>query len=43
METDQKFTEVEFGSHKVDVIKGGFYDRFRSNPDLAEVAKDPLA
>lgn len=36
-------TEVEFGGHKVMVPKGGYYDRFRSNPDLDEVARDPAA
>lgn len=39
----QQFTDVEFGSHKVKVPKGGYYDRFRMNPDLNEVAKDPAA
>ncbi|MFT3731723.1 MAG: hypothetical protein QM780_09950 [Hyphomicrobium sp.] len=37
------FTEVEFGGHKVEVPAGGYYDRFRSNPDLDEVARDPAA
>lgn len=39
----EQFTEVEFGGHKVMVPKGGYYDRFRSNPNLDEVAKDPAA
>jgi len=39
----EEFTEVEFAGHKVMVRKGGYYDRFRSNPDLDEVAKDPAA
>lgn len=39
----EEFTEVEFAGHKVMVPKGGYYDRFRSNPDLDEVAKDPVA
>lgn len=43
MNSPTEYTQVEFGQHKVNVIKGGFYDRFRSNPDLTEVAKDPLA
>ncbi|MBA4491668.1 acetoacetate decarboxylase family protein [Paracoccus sp. S1E-3] len=43
MENDSRFTEIQFGAQKVNVITGGFYDRFRSNPDLAEVAKNPLA
>lgn len=38
-----ELTEVDFGGHKVMVPKGGYYDRFRSNPDLDEVAKDPVA
>lgn len=40
---DQRFTEVEFGGHTVLVPTGGYYDRFRSNPDLDEVARDPAA
>ena len=36
-------TVVEFGPYKVDVPKGGYYDRFRMNPNLDEVAKDPAA
>lgn len=43
MDNADACSEVEFGSQKVKVVKGGYYDRFRSNPDLAEVAKDPLA
>ena len=43
MDNADAYSEVEFGSQKVRVVKGGYYDRFRSNPDLAEVAKDPLA
>lgn len=39
----ENLTEVEFGGHKVMVPKGGYYDRFRSNPDLDEVGKDPAA
>ncbi|CEJ86864.1 hypothetical protein VHEMI04229 [[Torrubiella] hemipterigena] len=34
--------EVEFGGHKVQVPKGGYYDRYGMNPDLDEVAKDPV-
>lgn len=37
----EELTEIEFAGHKVMVSKGGYYDRFRSNPDLDEVAKDP--
>ncbi|AJE47078.1 acetoacetate decarboxylase family protein [Celeribacter indicus] len=35
--------EVEFAGHKVLVPAGGYYDRYRSNPDLDEVARDPAA
>jgi len=38
-----EFTEVEFGPHVVRVPKGGYFDRFRMNPDLDEIAKDPAA
>jgi hypothetical protein len=38
---DRRFTQVKFGSHKVEVIEGGYYDRFRMNPNLDEVARDP--
>ncbi|MBJ9681164.1 hypothetical protein FEP54_05593 [Burkholderia multivorans] len=34
-------TPVGFGPHTVDVPAGGYYDRFRMNPDLDEVARDP--
>lgn len=37
------YTEVEFGGHTVEVPAGGYYDRFRSNPDLDEVGRDPAA
>lgn len=43
MNIKQQFTEVEFGQQKVKVPKGGYYDRFRMNPDLNDVAKDPAA
>ncbi|MFB9262820.1 acetoacetate decarboxylase [Bradyrhizobium erythrophlei] len=39
----RQFAEVEFGGHKVDVPEGGYYDRFRMNPDLDAVARDPAA
>ena len=39
----ERFTEVEFGGQKVEVPEGGYYDRFRMNPDLDEVARDPAA
>ena len=35
-------TTVEFGGHEVEVPAGGYYDRFRMNPDLDEVVKDPM-
>lgn len=41
--TPQQFIEIEYGNQKVKVPKGGYYDRFRMNPDLNEVAKDPAA
>ncbi|RAQ41019.1 acetoacetate decarboxylase (ADC) domain-containing protein [Aspergillus flavus] len=34
-------TQVKFGEQKVDVPKGGYYDRYRMNPNLDEVARDP--
>ena len=40
---DTTYTEVEFGPARAKVIKDGFYDRFRANPDLAEVAQNPRA
>ena len=40
---DRRFTQVEFGPHTVDVPEGGYYDRFRMNPDLDAVARDPAA
>lgn len=40
---EKEMTEVTFGSQQVSVIAGGFYDRYRMNPDLDQVAKDPLA
>lgn len=43
MNIKQQFTEVEFGQQKVKVPKGGYYDRFRMNPDLDKVAQDPAA
>ncbi|MCG9490971.1 acetoacetate decarboxylase [Acinetobacter pittii] len=43
MNIKQQFTEVEFGQQKVKVPKDGYYDRFRMNPDLNEVAQDPAA
>ncbi len=35
-----EFVTVEFGTHKVQVPKGGFYDRFHTQPDLEQVAKE---
>lgn len=43
MNTNKQFTEVEFGQQRVKVPKDGYYDRFRMNPDLDEIAKDPKA
>lgn len=40
---DNAYTQVEFGSQTVEVPAGGYYDRFRMNPDLDEVARDPAA
>ncbi|QHH95337.1 acetoacetate decarboxylase [Acinetobacter gyllenbergii] len=41
MNSDKQFTEIEFGQQKVKVPQGGYYDRFRMNPDLDIVAQDP--
>ncbi|WP_130802816.1 acetoacetate decarboxylase family protein [Acinetobacter ihumii] len=43
MNSNNELIEVEFGQQKVKVPKNGYYDRFRMNPDLNEVAKDPAA
>jgi hypothetical protein len=40
---DRLIAQVEFGPHQVEVPAGGYYDRFRMNPDLDEVARDPAA
>ncbi|QBR02264.1 acetoacetate decarboxylase [Paraburkholderia pallida] len=40
---DRRYTRVEFGPHTVEVPEGGYYDRFRMNPNLDEVARDPRA
>lgn len=40
---NRQMTQVEFGSQTVEVPAGGYYDRFRTNPNLDEVAKDPAA
>ncbi|MDR8731695.1 acetoacetate decarboxylase [Burkholderia pseudomultivorans] len=40
---DRPYTLVDFGPHKVEVPKGGYYDRYRMNPNLDEVALDPAA
>lgn len=39
----EKMTEIEFAGQKVMVPAGGYYDRFRLNPDLDQVAQDPAA
>ncbi len=36
-----EFVEVKLGAHAVQVPKGGYFDRFRMQPDLDEVARDP--
>lgn len=36
-----ELTEIEFAGHTVQVPRGGYYDRYRSNPNLDEVAQDP--
>jgi hypothetical protein len=41
MNSNKQFTEVDFGQQKVKVPLGGYYDRFRMNPDLDQVAQDP--
>ncbi|MFD7458788.1 MULTISPECIES: acetoacetate decarboxylase family protein [unclassified Streptomyces] len=42
MSSAQKDTlEVDLGGRAVTVPKGGLYDRYRMNPDLDEVARDP--
>lgn len=38
-----QLTTVEFGGETVEVPKGGYYDRYRSNPNLDDVAQDPAA
>lgn len=40
---EKRYTQVQFGPHAVPVLEGGYYDRFRMNPDLDEVARDPAA
>jgi Acetoacetate decarboxylase (ADC) len=40
---ERRLTQVSFGSHTVPVLEGGYYDRFRMNPNLDEVARDPAA
>lgn len=37
------FAEVTFGGQTVGIPAGGYYDRFRMNPDLDAVARDPDA
>ncbi|MFF6791835.1 acetoacetate decarboxylase family protein [Streptomyces filamentosus] len=42
MSSTQKDTvKVTLGSREVTVPKGGLYDRYRMNPDLDEIARDP--
>jgi len=40
---NQRFIDVEFGDQKVKIPAGGYYDRYRMNPNLDDVAKDPAA
>lgn len=40
---NRQMTQVQFGTQTVEVPAGGYYDRFRMNPNLDEVAKDPAA
>lgn len=39
--SDHPTVQVEFGGQKVDIPKGGYYDRYRMNPNLDEIASDP--
>ncbi|MFE5481109.1 acetoacetate decarboxylase family protein [Streptomyces sp. NPDC056527] len=42
MSSTQKDTvKVDLGGREVTVPKGGMYDRYRMNPDLDEIARDP--
>ncbi|KAA0021365.1 acetoacetate decarboxylase family protein [Antrihabitans cavernicola] len=41
MPTIQDTVEVELGGRTVTVPKGGLYDRFRMDPNLDEIARDP--
>ncbi|NMN99011.1 acetoacetate decarboxylase family protein [Antrihabitans stalactiti] len=43
MNSTQDLVEVDFGGTTVDVPRGGYYDRYRSNPNLDEIAQDPAA
>ena len=40
---ERHVVDVEFAGQTVQVPAGGYYDRFRMNPDLDEVARDPAA
>ena len=40
---ERPVVDVEFGGKTVQVPAGGYYDRFRMNPDLDDVARDPAA
>lgn len=39
--TRERTVEVDVGGRKVLVPKGGLYDRYRMNPDLDAIARDP--
>ncbi|MFJ5867950.1 acetoacetate decarboxylase family protein [Streptomyces parvus] len=41
MPQDQETVEVDLGGREVTVPKGGLYDRYRMNPDLDAIARDP--
>ncbi len=40
---ERPVVDVEFGGQTVQVPAGGYYDRFRMNPDIDDVARDPAA
>lgn len=40
---ERQFTQVNYGPYPVPVLEGGYYDRYRMNPNLDEVARDPAA
>lgn len=38
--TNTDYTTIDLAGHKVPVVKGGLYDRFRSNPPLSVIAQE---